>query len=93
MKDKVIIPAFVSSEFRDLKSKEQIEEFLTELRIWKSSRMTEQLLAYLDKELASSVKKEDDKDGFLSRFQMTYTIAHSKGYRAALRALLKQIGD
>lgn len=89
---KINIPLFLTSEFRALETKEEREEFAKELRIWKNSKMTEYLMKFLEDQIKISEKKEDEDTGFLSRFQLTYSIAHRKGYRSALRQLINQLG-
>lgn len=90
--DKIVIPSFLSEPFRELETKEERLEFIRQYKLWRNNDMTEHLVRHLEREISSQIKKEESKDSFLSLFDFKFQTAHGRGYRHALRNLIKQLG-
>lgn len=84
------IPAFLSKRKASCRSNEEVGELVQKYKNWVNSEITQEFLKNLEHQIAHKMQEDEKEVSFISRFQFNYKHAHSRGFREALRGVVKQ---
>jgi len=85
------IPSFLSRLHHKATTTEEKRKVLEQKDIWLANQITKEYKLFLEKQLESLLKEDEEKTDWLSIFHWKYKKAHNKGKRTILRSLLKQL--
>lgn len=85
------IPAFLSRRKAETSSPEEVQELVTKYKNWVNSDITQEFLKNLEHQVHKKMQDDEKELGFTSFFQFRFKHAHSRGFREALRSVIKQL--
>lgn len=84
------IPAFLSKKKAKAQSPEEVKELLQKYKNWVNSEITQEFVKNLEHQVEKKLHDDEKETSWLSRFHFNFKLAHSRGYREALRSVIKQ---
>jgi hypothetical protein len=85
------IPNFLSKRKASCKTPQEVTELLTKYKNWVNSEITEEFIKNLEHQVVKKMQDDEKETGFTTRFQFDFNQAHSRGFREALRNVIKQV--
>lgn len=85
------IPSFLSRRKAEASNPKEVEELISQYKNWVNSDITQEFLKNLEHQIDKKMQDDEKEVGFISRFQFNFKHAHSRGFREALRSVVKQL--